>query len=357
VRQWTAGDRIGHDMPRQSTVYEVLIASPSDVITERAVLTEVVEDWNSANSRSRAISLQAIRWELDAVPSVGDTPQHIINKQLVENADVLVVVFWTRLGTPTGGALSGTVAEIEHVRSHGKRVLLYFSDADIPHKHDVDQFRLLKEYQKSLGDQALYQTFSGADDLRRRSSRDLARIVNELTSKTVALPFGQQPAQTSRGSFARVMLQPGTTMTQGPLKIVRVFGTIENLSVSKRIREYSCKLSVPSPCLTFGHTSYPMEVASDDPKYRSFRHTERNQGDVFIHPGDRFQIVSNRYRCRTPKPRSAGAMSRNGCDRRSCSGWRGAGVSKNRQRTNGDVNGDRLDRGWRPARERPVVEL
>src|ERR1700730_982987 len=59
-------------MPRQSTVYEVLIASPSDVVKERAVIAQVLEDWNSANSRSQNLSLQALRWELDAVPSTGE---------------------------------------------------------------------------------------------------------------------------------------------------------------------------------------------------------------------------------------------------------------------------------------------
>jgi len=50
-------------MARQSTVYEVLIASPSDVIAERLILSEVLQDWNSAHARARGISLQALRWE------------------------------------------------------------------------------------------------------------------------------------------------------------------------------------------------------------------------------------------------------------------------------------------------------
>ena len=95
-------------MPRQSAVYEVLIASPSDVLTERRVLAEVLEDWNSAHSRSRAISLQALRWELDGVPASGARPQEILNKQLVENTDIPMAVFGARLGTPTGQAASGT---------------------------------------------------------------------------------------------------------------------------------------------------------------------------------------------------------------------------------------------------------
>ena len=31
-------------MPRQSLVFEVVIASPSDVVSERKLLTEVIED-------------------------------------------------------------------------------------------------------------------------------------------------------------------------------------------------------------------------------------------------------------------------------------------------------------------------
>jgi hypothetical protein len=90
-------------MPRNSTVYEVL-ASPSDVLTERIILTEVIEDWNSANSRARGISLQALRWELDSVPATGARTQAIINKQLVKDADIVLAVFGARLGTPTGEA-------------------------------------------------------------------------------------------------------------------------------------------------------------------------------------------------------------------------------------------------------------
>jgi len=42
---------------------------------------------------------------------MGDRPQAIINKQLVDDADILVAVFWTKLGTATGAAMSGSVAQ------------------------------------------------------------------------------------------------------------------------------------------------------------------------------------------------------------------------------------------------------
>src|SRR5207249_3388104 len=50
---------------------------------------------------------------------------------------------------PTAERLPARAEEIEHFRRQGKPVLLYFSEADIPHNHDTEQSRLLKEYRKS----------------------------------------------------------------------------------------------------------------------------------------------------------------------------------------------------------------
>jgi nucleoside 2-deoxyribosyltransferase len=144
-----------------------------------------LEDWNSANSRSQSVSLQALRWELDAVPSTGDGPQQTINKQLVETSDILIAVFWTRLGTPTDVAPSGTAEEIEYFRSQGKPVLLYFSEADVPHDHDLEQLRLLRQYRKTLQANTLYQVFRDPESLRRRVTRDLSSVMNKLATTDV----------------------------------------------------------------------------------------------------------------------------------------------------------------------------
>lgn len=278
-------------MPRSATVYELLIASPSDVQTERSILAEVVQDWNSAHSRARGVSISALRWELDATPAVGERPQAILNKQLVEDADILMAVFWTRLGTPTGTSISGTVEEIEHFRRAGKHVLLYFSGAAIPHNHDAEQLRLLMQYRKTLGNDTFYQTFEGAEELRRRATRDLARTMNEPPQT------GQSTSRkgaSDRGKAARLVLQtrrsgviPTTTVG-----LTEVFAAIENLSASKRITEYSCTFSIPKCCLTFNNAVYPSELKTDDASYRKFRHTEANQNRVAIHPGDRLQVIA-----------------------------------------------------------------
>lgn len=96
--------RSGHEVTYQATVVRVLIASPGDTVNERRVLREVIEDWNSLNG-DQGVFLQTLRWEGDATPELGgNRAQGVINRQLVDSADMLVGVFWTRLGTPTSEA-------------------------------------------------------------------------------------------------------------------------------------------------------------------------------------------------------------------------------------------------------------
>lgn len=67
-------------MPRQATVYRILIASPSDVVDERGAISEVIRSWNAANSLSYGVILEPVSWETHAIPEMGDRPQAIINK-------------------------------------------------------------------------------------------------------------------------------------------------------------------------------------------------------------------------------------------------------------------------------------
>ncbi len=66
-------------------------------------------------------------WETHAVPTSGVRPQSAINDQLVDRCDILIGMFWTKLGTPTGVAVSGTVEEIDRFVAAGKLAMLYFS--------------------------------------------------------------------------------------------------------------------------------------------------------------------------------------------------------------------------------------
>jgi hypothetical protein len=231
-------------MPRNTHCYEVLIASPGDVRAERQIILECTEDWNSAHSRSSNVILQPRRWELDAYPELGDRPQEIINRQIVDTSDIVLGVFWHRIGTPTGQAESGTVEEIEQLVAAKRPVLLYFSQAPVPIDHDAKQLASVRDYKARMRQEGVAFDFPDVHEFWRMVSRHLAAKINALTGTQVA-----EPAK-SKSGLARLDLRVGPRGRSGDVNTMKVVAEITNLSPSMRIREYSVTVSVPAACLT-----------------------------------------------------------------------------------------------------------
>jgi len=183
-------------MARNATALRVLIASPSDVERERETLANVIERWNATNSISIGIILEPIRWETHAYPEAGDHPQGLLNRQIVDDSDIIVAVFRSRLGTPTPKAASGTVEEIERLRARDKPVLIYFSSSDPPQDRDPEQFALLQEYKGILKKDTLYWEFETLVELDQQFSRHLGTVVNGLAKglRAKTRPAGERVA-------------------------------------------------------------------------------------------------------------------------------------------------------------------
>ena len=178
-------------MPRDAKVYSVLIASPSDVQVERHVLRDVVYDWNRIHSRKDGLVLLPVLWETDAHPASGDRPQQIINRQIVDESDIVIAVFWYRMGSATGAHPSGTAEEIDRFLKNRKQVLVYFSEANIPIDHDPDQLRTLKSYRDVLKNSALIWTFKDPEHLHKLATAHLASAINELVLQGSGAPVLQ----------------------------------------------------------------------------------------------------------------------------------------------------------------------
>jgi hypothetical protein len=168
-------------MSFKSETYRVLIASPSDLAEERQAATEAVNDWNAQHASAEAVVLLPVKWETHATPQSGIRPQEAINDQLVRKCDILVGLFWTKLGTRTGVAESGTVEEIDQCVGAGKPALLYFSSRPIdPNKIDLKQHRQLRRFKDATYKKALIGSFSQVDELRQTLLRDLMSQVRKL---------------------------------------------------------------------------------------------------------------------------------------------------------------------------------
>lgn len=215
-------------MTYTARVVQVMIASPSDVATERGVVRAVISDWNDLNAERSGIVLLPVGWESHAVPQMGDRAQQIINRDVLRRCDVLVAIFWTRLGSPTGDHPSGTVEEIkEHVAAE-KLAMVYFSSAPVRlDSVDDEQYRRLREFRKECEAEGLIETFESPADLREKLFRQVSRIIPErFQSATTALteePTARMPTLDLLRE-ARTLLKAASRDEHGSILYLKVMG-------------------------------------------------------------------------------------------------------------------------------------
>lgn len=155
-------------------VFRILLASPSDVMSEREIAVRTIQEWNDLNAAERQLVLLPLRWETHSAPEYGKRPQEIINRQVVDNCDLVVGIFWTRIGSPTGIAESGTIEEIERVANYGKPVMLYFSQAkQDPDKLDLEQLIKLRDFKKKTFPKALVESYVDAIEFKEKLSKQI----------------------------------------------------------------------------------------------------------------------------------------------------------------------------------------
>jgi hypothetical protein len=161
-----------------ATVFQVFIASPSDVEAERQIIREVLYKWNVLHSREKRIVFLPIDWENSSYPESGIHPQKAINKQVLQNADLLIGVFWSRIGTATENYPSGSIEEYEeHIKLY-KPAMLYFSKADVPQENiETKQYQLLMKFKDSCKSRNLYREYN-IDEFEKLLYENLTNLIN-----------------------------------------------------------------------------------------------------------------------------------------------------------------------------------
>ena len=162
-------------MSTKSKVFRVMIGSPSDLAEERQAATDAVNEWNAQHAEAEGAVLLPVKWETHALPTSGVRPQLAINDQIGDHCDFLIGMFWTKLGTPTGVAASGTVEEIDRFVAAGKPAMLYFSRKRAPKgKTDAVQMAKLKKFKRATYKNSLMGSFDDASDLKKSFCATLA---------------------------------------------------------------------------------------------------------------------------------------------------------------------------------------
>jgi hypothetical protein len=226
----------------QATVIRIMLASPGDVIAERSLAREVVHEWNSVHSEYSGLVLMPKAWDSDSTPTMGDRPQAIINKQILKSCDLLVAIFWTRLGSPTGTAPSGTVEEIREHLAAGKPAIIYFSDAPVvPSSVDLNQYEAVKQFKAEVAPTGLLGSFQNASDFRVKFSVHLAKTIIEKfnpkeiapVSLTAGLPEHPLPNLSAEAKELIVAI------SKSPQGVLMKLGTFSGTIISANQKNYT----------------------------------------------------------------------------------------------------------------------
>jgi len=175
-------------MARNSTVVTVFIASPSDVPKARDAVEQVIHEWNASNSKARGITLLPWRWETGAVAEYGEHPQKIVNRQGLNDADIVIAIFGSRLGQNTPDAVSGTVEEITLANAAKLPVHVYFSTAPLPNDIDLKQLEALRDFQTEIQHISLYDGYESVDELKTKVLRAINHDINGIEPLQGMLP-------------------------------------------------------------------------------------------------------------------------------------------------------------------------
>lgn len=154
-------------------IIRVVLVSPSDVANERAVVVTVVEDLNRRIAPSRGCLLRLWRWETDARPGLHlEGPQGLIDERIeIDDADVVIGIFWRRFGTPTGEARSGTEHELRRAwtawQDHRRPdVMVYFSQqpASPTTSAELEQWERVLRFRDEMPAELLSWSYSTVEE-------------------------------------------------------------------------------------------------------------------------------------------------------------------------------------------------
>lgn|GEM_PF-764664 len=214
-------------MTYNATAVKIVIASPSDVPNERRIIRNVLSEWNNINAESSKVVLMPVGWETHSSPLMGSRPQQIINEQVLENSDVLIAVFWTRIGTPTGEAASGTIEEIQRHVDAGKPTMIYFSSAPVrPDSVDTEQFQLIKEFKSWCYEKGLVEGYETPEEFKEKLFRQVSQTVLRLYSsnQAVAIKASSSNVNNILKKSAKILLKAASMDPGGSVMRIETMG-------------------------------------------------------------------------------------------------------------------------------------
>lgn len=176
-------------MPKVTTTLRVFLSSPDDLYEERNIFKDILDEANQILSNNNSdVRFELVMWETDTYPSLGKDAQTIINSQIDDNYDIFVGLMWTRFGTQTPRAGSGTeeefnlaFKELENDPSN-TRILFYFKDSspELISKVDIKQLEKVFNFKEHIRSKGLVWDYKNLEEFRKLARNHLLRHAQDF---------------------------------------------------------------------------------------------------------------------------------------------------------------------------------
>ncbi|MFZ4827189.1 MAG: SUMF1/EgtB/PvdO family nonheme iron enzyme, partial [Phototrophicaceae bacterium] len=206
----------------------LFLSSPGDVYEERAIVHEEIETLVNMPVFREKVTFRVIAWDKKGAGTVMRfrmPPQEAINKGLPRpsESDIVIVMFWSRLGTPLTLAdgttyQSGTHYELtDAVNSTRPEVVIYkgtqkpYFDPDAPdYKEKLEQYEKLKTFLKEdpvfndphTGSPRGIEYYGNTEDFRIQFRTHLQELTLDFLAKAEQAPQPPAPVPTTAETVA-----------------------------------------------------------------------------------------------------------------------------------------------------------
>jgi len=175
-------------MARIKILFRVLLSSPSDLSVERKIVEKIVDEINDANKLS-AYGLELVCWENDVSPQIiMESGQILIDEAFsYKESDLLIGMFYKKLGTPVMGSESGTIHEIEkaiesykeikkpEIKLYFKKVSSMLSDTS---KNERDEYERVENKCKEFMQLGIVQRFKTNKEFESICRKQITEFFN-----------------------------------------------------------------------------------------------------------------------------------------------------------------------------------
>jgi len=250
---------------QQVEVLKIFLASPSDVAKERDYVIEVIEEINRTIAPSKGVILEVVSSK-HTFPGYGQDGQSVLNKQIgrMKEYEIFLGIMWSRVGTPTQRAPSGTIEEFKRAVRANKRhekpdIWFYFRklEAHLDTQEKLEQAQKVVTFKTEVQRKALTHDYNNPSNFRDRFRQDISLWLNARPNKT-SRPRTAAANRSKKSSLMPTNSQPPTEGENKQKKIISTSPTADN----KRKKTTTSTTKKRSPAGSSSTARTPKSISS-----------------------------------------------------------------------------------------------